>query len=469
MPGYISTRGAAPRLNFADAALTGLARDGGLYVPDACPQISAEEFRNMANQNYLEVAWRVIAPFVGEDISAQDLIALLQKSYKGFAHPEKTPLRKLDDGFYVQELFHGPTLAFKDVALQFLGQVFDFILKARGQKVTIVGATSGDTGSAAIEAFKNSPYANIVILHPKGRVSDVQRRQMTTVDAPNVRNIAIEGSFDDCQDMVKAMFGDLAFRDAMQLSAINSINWARILAQVVYYVYAGVRVQAETGRAPVFTVPTGNFGNVYAGYVAKSMGLPVSRLIVATNANDILHRFYTTGRMERRGVVPTISPSMDIQISSNFERLLFDLYGRDGTAVAATMKHFRDKGPFDLSPDIMAQLSSVFASGRKDDAETTAIIRDIYRRYDYVLDPHTAVGIGVAQDWKRARPDDVMVTLATAHPAKFPDAVKAATDVAPELPAHLAGLMTRPERYDVLPADLCKVQDYIRAAFGGAA
>lgn len=469
MPGYVSTRGAAPRLNFADAALTGLARDGGLYVPDACPQISAEEFRNMANQNYLEVAWRVIAPFVGEDISAQDLIALLQKSYKGFAHPEKTPLRKLDDGFYVQELFHGPTLAFKDVALQFLGQVFDFILKARGQKVTIVGATSGDTGSAAIEAFKNSPHANIVILHPKGRVSDVQRRQMTTVDAPNVRNIAIEGSFDDCQDMVKAMFGDLAFRDAMQLSAINSINWARILAQVVYYVYAGVRVQAETGRAPVFTVPTGNFGNVYAGYVAKSMGLPVSRLIVATNANDILHRFYTTGRMERRGVVPTISPSMDIQISSNFERLLFDLYGRDGAAVAATMKHFRDNGPFDLSPDIMARLSSVFASGRKDDAETTAIIRDIYRRYDYVLDPHTAVGIGVAQDWKRARPDDVMVTLATAHPAKFPDAVKAATDVAPELPAHLAGLMTRPERYDVLPADLCKVQDYIRAAFGGAA
>jgi threonine synthase len=469
MPGYISTRGAAPRLNFADAALTGLARDGGLYVPDACPQISAEEFRNMANQNYLEVAWRVIAPFVGEDISAQDLIALLQKSYKGFAHPEKTPLRKLDDGFYVQELFHGPTLAFMDVALQFLGQVFDFILKARGQKVTIVGATSGDTGSAAIEAFKNSPYANIVILHPKGRVSDVQRRQMTTVDAPNVRNIAIEGSFDDCQDMVKAMFGDLAFRDALQLSAINSINWARILAQVVYYVYAGVRVQAETGRAPVFTVPTGNFGNVYAGYVAKSMGLPVSRLIVATNANDILHRFYTTGRMERRGVVPTISPSMDIQISSNFERLLFDLYGRDGAAVAATMKHFRDKGPFDLSPDIMVQLSSVFASGRKDDAETTAIIRDIYRRYDYVLDPHTAVGIGVAQDWKRARPDDVMVTLATAHPAKFPDAVKAATDVAPELPAHLAGLMTRPERYDVLPADLGKVQDYIRAAFGGAA
>jgi len=469
MPCYISTRGAAPRLSFADTALAGLARDGGLYVPEACPQISAEEFRNMANQNYLEIAWRVIAPFVGDDITAQQLIAILQKSYKDFAHPEKTPLRKLDDGFYVQELFHGPTLAFKDVALQFLGQMFDFILSARGQKVTIVGATSGDTGSAAIDAFKNSPYANIVILHPKGRVSDVQRRQMTTVDAPNVRNIAIEGSFDDCQDLVKSMFGDLAFRDALQLSAINSINWARILAQVVYYVYAGVRVQAETGKAATFCVPTGNFGNVYAGYVAKSMGLPVEKLIVATNANDILHRLYKTGRMEKRGVVPTISPSMDIQISSNFERLLFDLYGRDGAKVAATMKHFRETGPFDLDETLMAQLGGIFASGRKDDAETTQIIRDIYRRYDYVVDPHTAVGIGVAQDWKRAHPDAVMVTLATAHPAKFPDAVKAATDVAPDLPAHLAGLMTRDERYDILPADLARVQDYIRAAFGGAA
>lgn len=469
MPGYISTRGAAPRLSFAETALAGLARDGGLYVPETCPQLSAEEFRNMANQNYLEIAWRVIAPFVGDDISAQDLIALLRKSYKSFSHPEKTPLRKLEDDFYVQELFHGPTLAFKDVALQFLGQIFDFILSARGQKVTIVGATSGDTGSAAIEAFKNSPHANIVILHPKGRVSDVQRRQMTTVDAPNVRNVAIEGSFDDCQDLVKAMFGDLPFRDSMQLSAINSINWARILAQVVYYVYAGVRVQAETGKAATFCVPTGNFGNVYAGYVAKSMGLPVEKLIVATNANDILHRLYTTGRMEKRGVVPTISPSMDIQISSNFERLLFDLYGRDGAKVALTMKHFRETGPFDLDAALMAQLGGIFASGRKDDGETTQIIRDIYRLHDYVVDPHTAVGIGVAQDWKRAHPDAVMVTLATAHPAKFPDAVKAATDVVPELPAHLAGLMTREERYDVLPADLPRVQDYIRAAFGGAA
>lgn len=469
MPDYISTRGTAPHLGFADAALTGLARDGGLYVPEICPQISEEELRNLAGQNYLETAWRVIAPFVGDDISAQDLILLLQKSYKGFAHPEKTPLKKLEDGFYVQELFHGPTLAFKDVALQFLGQVFDFILKQRGQKVTIVGATSGDTGSAAIEAFKNSPHANIVILHPKGRVSDVQRRQMTTVNAPNVRNIAVEGSFDDCQDLVKAMFGDLAFRDAMHLSAINSINWARILAQVVYYIYAGVRVRAETGKAPVFCVPTGNFGNVYAGYVAKSMGLPVEKLIVATNANDILHRFYTSGRMEQRGVVPTISPSMDIQISSNFERLLFDLYGRDGAKVAQTMKHFRETGPFGLDESLMAPLSALFASGRKDDAQTTEIIRTIYRKYDYVVDPHTAVGLGVAMDYRAAHPDAAIVTLATAHPAKFPDAVKAATDVAPELPPHMADIFARDEHYDVLPADLARVQDYIRAAFGGGA
>ena len=334
MLGYISTRGAAPRLGFADTALAGLARDGGLYVPETCPKISAEEIDNMSGQNYLEIAWRVILPFVSNDIPSEDLIRLLQKSYKPFADRNITPLRKLDDGFYLQELFHGPTLAFKDVALQFLGQVFDYILAKKRETVTIVGATSGDTGSAAIEAFKNSPHANIVILHPKGRVSDVQRRQMTTVDAPNVHNIAIDGSFDDCQDIVKALFNDLPFRDEMRLSAINSINWARILAQVVYYVYASAKVLGETGKPATFCVPTGNFGNVYAGYIAKSMGAPIDKLIIATNANDILDRFFKTGRMEVRGVTPTISPSMDIQISSNFERLLFDLYARDGGMTA---------------------------------------------------------------------------------------------------------------------------------------
>jgi threonine synthase len=462
MLGYISTRGAAPRLGFADTALAGLARDGGLYVPETCPKISAEEIENMSGQNYLEIAWRVILPFVSNDIPSEDLIRLLQKSYKGFADKSIAPLRKLEEGFYLQELFHGPTLAFKDIALQFLGQVFDYILAKKGEKVTIVGATSGDTGSAAIEAFKNSPHAHIVILHPKGRVSDVQRRQMTTVDAPNVYNVAIEGSFDDCQDIVKAMFNDLPFRDEMHLSAINSINWARILAQVVYYVYAAAKVWAETGKPATFCVPTGNFGNVYAGYIAKSMGAPIDKLIIATNANDILDRFFKTGRMEARGVTPTISPSMDIQISSNFERLLFDLYARDGDMTAQTIQHFRSTGPFHVDEEVMQRVTAVFASGRKDDAETTEIIRHIWRQYDMVVDPHTAVGLGVAQDWKKAHADSVLVTLATAHPAKFPDAVKAATDIAPDLPAHLADLHTRAEKYDTLPADADAVKKYVR-------
>lgn len=462
MFGYISTRGTAPRLGFADTALAGLARDGGLYVPESCPKISAEEIDNMSGQNYLEIAWRVILPFVSNDIPSEDLIRLLQKSYKGFEDRNVAPLRKLEDGFYVQELFHGPTLAFKDVALQFLGNVFDYILAKKGEKVTIVGATSGDTGSAAIEAFKNSPHAHIVILHPKGRVSDVQRRQMTTVDAPNVHNIAIEGSFDDCQDIVKALFNDLAFRDDMHLSAINSINWARILAQVVYYVYASAKVLAETGKPATFCVPTGNFGNVYAGYIAKSMGAPIDKLIIATNANDILDRFFKTGRMETRGVTPTISPSMDIQISSNFERLLFDLYARDGGMTAQTMQHFRKDGPFHVDEAVMQRVAAVFASGRKDDAETSAIIRSIWQQYDVVVDPHTAVGLGVAQDWKKDHPDSVVVTLATAHAAKFPDAVKAATDIAPDLPAHLADLHDRAEKYDTLPADVDAVKKYVR-------
>lgn len=462
MFGYISTRGTAPRLGFADTALAGLARDGGLYVPESCPKISAEEIDNMSGQNYLEIAWRVILPFVSNDIPSEDLIRLLQKSYKGFEDRNVAPLRKLEDGFYVQELFHGPTLAFKDVALQFLGNVFDYILAKKGETVTIVGATSGDTGSAAIEAFKNSPHAHIVILHPKGRVSDVQRRQMTTVDAPNVHNVAIEGSFDDCQDIVKALFNDLAFRDDMHLSAINSINWARILAQVVYYVYASAKVLAETGKPATFCVPTGNFGNVYAGYIAKSMGAPIDKLIIATNANDILDRFFKTGRMETRGVTPTISPSMDIQISSNFERLLFDLYARDGGMTAQTMQHFRKDGPFHVDEAVMQRVAAVFASGRKDDAETTAIIRSIWQQYDVVVDPHTAVGLGVAQDWKKDHPDSVVVTLATAHAAKFPDAVKAATDIAPDLPAHLADLHDRAEKYDTLPADVDAVKKYVR-------
>lgn len=459
---YISTRGKAPRLDFSGVTLAGLARDGGLYVPESCPLLSSADIPNMAHQTYLEIAWRVILPFVEGAISPQELTKILINSYKSFSHKDIVPLHQMQDNFYLLELFHGPTLAFKDVALQFLGQVFDHILTRSKQKVTIVGATSGDTGSAAIEAFKGKDNANIFILHPHNRVSEVQRRQMTTVQAPNVFNIAIEGSFDDCQDIVKAMFNDHSFRDDMHLSAINSINWARILAQVAYYVFAASRVQGKTGKPVTFCVPTGNFGNVYAGYVARSMGVPIEKLIVATNRNDILHRFFETGQMKAEGVTPSLSPSMDIQISSNFERLLFDLYGRDGAAVDTTMKHFREAGPFQLDADTMKKVKSLFASGRVDDAQTTEIIKRTYQQSGYILDPHTAVGVGVAEEYRKNNPDSVIVSLATAHPSKFPDAVKQAIGIEPELPPHLADLHQRAEKYEVLPADLSRVQRFVR-------
>ncbi len=460
---YVSTRGKAPRLSFADTTLAGLASDGGLYVPDLCPKLSDAELGNMASQHYLEIAWRVMLPFVGSDVPSEDLIKMLQRAYKPFTTKEVAPLRKLTDNLYVQELFHGPTLAFKDVALQFLGQLFDYILAKRKSRVTIVGATSGDTGSAAIEAFRGKTNADIFILHPHKRVSDVQRRQMTTVLDDNVHNIAIDGSFDDCQDLVKAMFNDATFRDEYRLSAVNSINWARILAQVVYYIYAGVRIKDKTGKAPVFCVPTGNFGNVYAGYVAQSMGLEVEKFLVATNRNDILHRFFTTGRMKAEGVAPSLSPSMDIQISSNFERLLFDLFGRQGDAVDQTMQHFRKSGPFSLDDSVMNPMRRLFASGRVDDDGTVDVMRRMYKEHNYIVDPHTAVGLGVAEEYLKANKDSVVVSLGTAHPAKFPAAVKKAIGIDPPLPPHLADLFSRQERYQVLPNDLNKVQDFVRA------
>jgi len=456
--GYISTRGEAPRLSFSETTLAGLAQDGGLYVPEACPQLPPSELSNMSHQHYLEIAWRVILPFVGEDIPSADLMKMLKAAYKNFSHPDIAPLHRFDDNFYLLELFHGPTLAFKDVALQFLGQVFDYILARKKQRVTIVGATSGDTGSAAIEAFKGRSNADVFILHPHNRVSEVQRRQMTTVIAPNVFNIAVEGSFDDCQDLVKAMFNDQKFRHEMHLSAINSINWARILAQVVYYVYAAARI----GRPVTFCVPTGNFGNIYAGYMAQSMGAPVEKLIAATNRNDILHRFFESGEMRAALVAPSLSPSMDIQISSNFERLLFDLYGRSGFMVKQTMKYFRDEGPFRLSPEIMAQVKKLFASGRQDDAETLETIKRIYQQKNYILDPHTAVGVGVAEAYQKANPQSVIVSLATAHPAKFPQAVMKAIGITPELPPQMADLYERPEKYEVLPANLSQIQQFVR-------
>jgi threonine synthase len=450
MPGYVSTRGKAPRLGFADATVAGLAADGGLYVPESWPKAEASD-------SYLETAWRVMLPFVQEDIPSADLVRMLKAAYKTFDNKEIAPLRELDKNFYVMELFHGPTLAFKDVALQFLGQAFDYILAKQKRRVTIVGATSGDTGSAAIAAFAGKANADVFILHPRGRVSEVQRRQMTTVLAPNIFNIAIEGSFDDCQDIVKEMFNDAPFRARMGLSAINSINWARILAQIVYYVHAAGKI----GKPVSFCVPTGNFGNVYAGYAAQRMGAGVEKLIVATNSNDILHRFFSTGRMSAEAVTPTLSPSMDIQSASNFERLLFELFARQGEAVDRTMRHFRSGGPFHLEEPAMKELNKLFASGRMNDDETRSVIKRTYERTGYILDPHTAVGVGVAEEYKKRNRDAVIVSLATAHPAKFPDAVRAATGVTPPLPAHLANLYDREERCAALPADVRRVQEFV--------
>lgn len=458
MTHYISTRGQAPRLSFAETTLTGLARDGGLYVPEALPAFSVTDIREMADLPYKDLALRVILPFVGGDIPPDDLRKLIDRAYKSFTHPEIAPLHKFDDNFQLLELFYGPTLAFKDVALQLLGQIFDYILAKKKQRVTIVGATSGDTGSAAISAFEGRENVDIFILHPKGRVSEVQRRQMTTVLAPNVHNIAIEGSFDDCQDLVKAMFNDAVFRDEMSLSAVNSINWARILAQVVYYFYAALKI----GRPVSFCVPTGNFGNIYAGYIAQKLGAPIEKLIIASNRNDILHRFLDSGEMKMAGVAPSLSPSMDIQVSSNFERLLFDLLGRDGAAVKMVMNTFRLESAYALKPEIMAQLRFLFASGRRDDAETLRTIKSTHEKRRYILDPHSAVGVGVGENYLRDNPAATVVSLATAHPAKFPAAVKEAIGIEPPLPPSLADLYQREERYDALPADLAAVQAFVR-------
>ena len=463
---YISTRGTAPKLGFIDVMLTGLATDGGLYVPESFPQISADDLKEMAGLSYTEVANRVIWPFVREDIDADALRGIIEETYKTFHHDAVLPFHKLNDSHEIMELFHGPTLAFKDVALQFLGRMFDYALAKRQQKITIIGATSGDTGSAAIEACKDRSNIEIFILHPHNRVSDVQRKQMTTILSDNVYNIAIDGSFDDCQNMVKDMFNDHDFRNEVSLSAINSINWARILAQVVYYVYACA--QKYDGKTPVsFTVPTGNFGNIFAGYVAKQMGLPIGRLIIASNRNDILHRFLETGEMKKNGVSPSLSPSMDIEISSNFERLLFSLSGCDGAQVVSYMTAFKETGVFKLSDAHMAKLRQDFASGRKDDTDIAAIIAETYTQYDYILDPHTAVGVGVAHDQKQI--GEFMVTLATAHPAKFPDAVKSATDLHPALPVWLGDLFDRPEKLDVLANDGDALRQYVRGVLSAKA
>lgn len=458
---FVSTRGAAPDLSFADVLLTGLADDGGLYVPAEWPQLAPPP-ADAASRPYIDVAFDVMFPFVDGSIDADTFRSMIADAYGTFEHPDVTPLVDLGDGHWLLELFHGPTLAFKDVALQLVGRLFDHVLAERSDRVTIVGATSGDTGSAAIEACRDREAVDIFILHPHGRVSEVQRRQMTTVDAGNVHNIAVQGTFDDCQDLVKAMFADVGFRDRVQLGAVNSINWARVMAQIVYYVVASERL---TGRAaPVsFAVPTGNFGNVFAGWGARSMGLPVDRFVVGSNSNDILARFFASGELRMADVVPTLSPSMDIQVSSNLERLLFELYGRDGQAIAELQTRFRAEGDVAIDEFHQASLSENWLGARIDDegpGGTKAIIADVFDRTGMVLDPHTAVGLGAAR--QHAEPGVPMITLATAHPAKFPDAVEAATSERPGLPDRLADLFERPEHCsDPLPNDLATIQAYV--------
>ncbi len=456
---YISTRGRAPALGFEAATLAGLASDGGLYVPEAWPTLTSAEIEALAGLPYAETAVRILAPFVGDALPEADLRALCETAYGRFHHDAVTPLVQLDQRHFLLELFHGPTLAFKDVALQLLGLLFERFLAKGDQHLTIVGATSGDTGSAAIEAVAGRAHVDIFMLHPKGRVSDVQRRQMTTVQADNVHNIAIEGDFDQAQALVKAMFGDRDFAGRFRLAAVNSINWARLAAQIVYYFYAGVRLGAPH-RPVAFSVPTGNFGDVFAGYVAKRMGLPVARLIVATNVNDILHRALSAGDYSAGTVTPTAAPSMDIQVSSNFERLLFDLHGRDGAALEAAMQGFERDRAMVLPASLREVAAADFASARVDHGAMVAAMRWAHERAGQVIDPHSAIGLAAARaaDLPAGVP---VVTLATAHPAKFGDAVEAAVGVRPELPARLAGLMEKEERYEVLPASFEAVTGHI--------
>ncbi len=454
---YVSTRGAAPALDFAQVALAGLAPDGGLYVPRRWPRLARADIAALSGLDYVETAVRVCRPFVGEALAEERLRALLRTAYASFAHDATAPLVQLDGRHWLLELFHGPTLAFKDVAMQALGQMFEHFLKATGRHLVVIGATSGDTGSAAIHALAGRDGVEVFMLHPRGRVSEVQRRQMTTVLAPNVHNIAIEGSFDDAQALVKAMFNDARFAARFPLSAVNSINWARLMFQIVYYFYAGVRLGAPE-RAVAFSVPTGNFGDVFAGHVAAEMGLPVERLVVATNENDILHRALSAGDYSVGQVRPTLSPSMDIQVSSNFERLLFDLHDRDGAALAVTMAGFEASRRLALPEPMRARAAERFASARVDAEPMAATIRWARDRCGEIIDPHTAIGLAAA---RRHAGEAPMVTLATAHPAKFPDAVERACGVRPVLPARLAGLMDREERMTVLPARLDSIQDFI--------
>lgn len=457
---YISTRGDAPTLDFEGVLLAGLASDGGLYVPERLPQFSMGQIRGMRSMDYPSLAFEILQPFVEGSIDNEDLRRLIDGAYASFRHDAVAPLRQLDTNQWVLELFHGPTLAFKDFALQLLGRLLDFVLERRQERVVIMGATSGDTGSAAIEGCRHCQYIDIFILHPHERVSEVQRRQMTTVNDSNVHNLAVKGNFDDCQAMVKSSFVGAGFLpEDRSLVAVNSINWARIMAQIVYYFYAAVALGGPD-RAVNFSVPTGNFGDIFAGYLARSMGLPIDQLVIATNRNDVLHRLLTSGEYARRSLEHSISPSMDITVSSNFERLLFDLYDRNGTAVQGLMQAFQG-GAIQLSESAMTRARSLFSSCCVSDDETCEEIARVWRQCAYMLDPHSAIGTFAARD-SRQSGGNPMVTLATAHPAKFPAAV-AASGIAkePALPPHLADLFARPEKFTVLPNDLDAVQRYM--------
>lgn len=463
---YISTRGLAPSLGFEDVLLAGLARDGGLYVPETWPRLEKQAIASLAGRPFAEVAVEVIQPFAGGAFSREELLAMARDAYATFGHPAVTPLVQLNSNLWVLELFHGPTLAFKDVAMQLLARLMDHVLKRRGRRATIVGATSGDTGGAAIEAFRGSKAVDVVILYPAGRVSDVQRRMMTTPRERNVHAIAIDGTFDDCQALVKGMFNDHAFRDRMQLAGVNSINWARIVAQVTYYFVAAVALGAPH-RPVSFVVPTGNFGDIFAGYVARQMGLPIERLVIASNVNDILPRTVATGVYEKRGVTATTSPSMDIEVSSNFERYLFEAQGRDSALIRGQMAALAQSGRFEVKggPELLARDFSAASASEEDVAE---IIRRTRQVSGYMTEPHTACGLVAAERCLKpgATPQ---VVLSTAHPAKFPDTIERILGERPQLPPRLASLMTDEERTTLLPNDLRAVESFIEQHAGAAA
>ncbi|MGX1166953.1 threonine synthase [Bradyrhizobium sp. USDA 372] len=462
MTRYISTRGEAPELGFCDVMLTGLARDGGLYVPAVWPQLPSETIAGFFGRPYWEVAVDVIRPFAGGEISDAELGRMANEAYATFRHPAVVPLRQMSPHQFVLELFHGPTLAFKDVAMQLISRLMDHVLEKRGQRTTIVVATSGDTGGAAVEAFAGLENVDLIVLFPHGRISEVQRRMMTTTGAANVHALAIEGTFDDCQALVKGMFNNHRFRDATSLSGVNSINWARIVAQVVYYFTSAVAVGAPA-RAVDFVVPTGNFGDIFAGYVAKRMGLPVRTLRIAANVNDILARTLKTGIYEVREVHATASPSMDIQISSNFERLLFEAGRRDAAGVRRLMEQLKQSGRFVLPDATLAAIREEFDAGRADETETAAAIRAAWREAGELVDPHTAVALAVAdRDTTDTRVPSIV--LSTAHPAKFPDAVEAACGQRPQLPAWLDGLMTKSEHMRVMKNDQAEVERFVLSA-----